>query len=163
MITESFITKADLERWLLPEIRKDDYFKLMQQLWKPLIEKNFSFVVKSAKNNAILSVALNFDARDEPEVQIDSKLYIVFDFLEFLEQPIRDGQLPKGKNKIFHTFMMATSDDLGPADNVMLMKFMEKKCLDIAKKNSFSGILTTNTSPLTQVSKSFMHIVCTLA
>lgn len=37
----------------------------------------------------IIGTALNFDARDEPEVNVTSKLIIVFDFLEFVEGPIR--------------------------------------------------------------------------
>ncbi|XP_003425501.1 dimodular nonribosomal peptide synthase isoform X1 [Nasonia vitripennis] len=149
MITESFITKADLERWLLPDINKEDYTVLMEQLWVPLLEKNFSFVLKSP-NNELVSVALNFDARDEPEVVIHSKLNIIFDFLEHIEQPVREQQLPKGKNKIFHTFMMATGNELAASENVIVMRLMEQHCLEVAKKNNFAGILTTNTSPLTQ-------------
>ncbi|KAL7294817.1 hypothetical protein TKK_0011746 [Trichogramma kaykai] len=150
MITESFITKADLERWLLPNIKHEDYNVLMQELWVPLVEKNLSFIIKSTKDNKMLSVALNFDARDEPEVHIDSKLSIIFDFLESIEAPVREGKLPQGKGQIFHTFMMATSNDLSPAENVIMMRLMEEKCLEVAKKNNFAGILTTNTSPLTQ-------------
>lgn len=122
-------------------------------MWKPLVDKRFSFVIKSSSNEKILSVALNFDARDEPDIKINSKLSVVFDFLEFLEGPVRDTRLPQGKNKIFHSFMMATDILLSSATNVILMRIMEQKCLEIAKQNKFFGILTTNTSPLTQVSK----------
>lgn len=121
-------------------------------MWNPLIDKNLSFVIKSSINDKILSVALNFDARDEPDVNIKSKLKIIFDFLEYLEKPIRDNQLPPGKNKVFHSFMMATDVELSAADNVLLMRLMEQKCLEIAKERKFCGIFTTNTSPLTQVS-----------
>lgn len=154
MITDSFFTKADLERWLLPHIQKEDYSDLMKVLWHPLVEKNLSFVLKTPENK-ILSVSLNFDARDEPEVNIESQLSVIFDFLEYLEKPIREFQLPEGKNVIFHTFMMATNNDQDASENVILMKLMEQKCLEIAKKKKFCGILTTNTSPLTQVS---LHI-----
>ena len=151
MITESFFTKADLERWLIPAIKKGDYFDLMQDLWPPLVEKNLSFILRRASDNKIISVALNFDAWDEPEVEVRSKLGIIFDFLEYLEAPVREEQLPKGKNQIFHTFMMATHNELNAAENVILMRLMEQKCLEIATKRKFAGILTTNTSPLTQV------------
>ncbi|XP_058810434.1 beta-alanyl-bioamine nonribosomal peptide synthetase ebony [Phymastichus coffea] len=149
MITESFFTKADLERWLIPDVKKEHYFDLMQILWDSLVEKNLSFVLKSS-DNIILSVSLNFDARDEPEIVIESKLSIVFDFLEYLEKPIRETRLPRGKNTIFHTFMMATKNDLDASENIILMRMMEQKCLEIAKSKNFLGILTTNTSPLTQ-------------
>ncbi|KAJ8666541.1 hypothetical protein QAD02_008203, partial [Eretmocerus hayati] len=150
MITDSFLKKADLERWLIPEIKEADYRDLMQQLWDPLVEKNYSFVLKNIATGQILSVALNFDAYDEPALQIGSKLAIIFDFLEYLEGPIRESHLPKGRNKIFHTFMMATNEQLSMAENVLMMKIMEQKCIEIAKGRKFLGILTTNTSPLTQ-------------
>lgn len=150
MITESFFSKADLEHWILPLIQRSDYSELMTKLWEPLVEKGFSFVIKT-KENEIVGVALNFDARDEPEVAIDSKLSIIFDFLEYLEGPIRDNVLPKGKNKILHSFMMATKDRMSPVENVILMKVMEEQCLQLARRKKFAGIFTTNTSPLTQV------------
>lgn len=52
------------------------------------MEKALSFVVYD-NNDKIIAVSLNFDARDEPEVPLNSKLVIVFEFLEFLEGPIR--------------------------------------------------------------------------
>ena len=125
----------------------------MEKLWDSLIEKGYCFVVKSSKDraeNKVLAVSLNFDARDEPEVTIDSKLTVIFEFLESLEGPIRDGQLPKGLGQIFHTFMMGTNNQLTPAENVIIMKIMEDECLRLAKSRGFAGIFTTNTSPLTQ-------------
>lgn len=152
MITESFYSKADLEQWILSDILRSDYSELMQKIWEPLVEKNFSFVIKSAEDDRILSVALNFDARDEPEVVIESKLTVIFEFLEYLEGPIRETRLPKGQGKIFHSFMMATDKDLSAGENVILMREMEEQCLNVARRKGFAGIFTTNTSPLTQVS-----------
>ncbi|XP_012260082.2 mycosubtilin synthase subunit C [Athalia rosae] len=149
MITDSFYSKADLEQWLMPDVTREDYTDLMDKLWEPLVEKRLSFVVKSTDGEA-LSVALNFDARDEPEIHITSKLTIVFDFLEYLEGPIRDGQLPKGKGQILHCFMMGTSSNLNAAENVILMRQMEEHVLRVARQKGFAGIFTTNTSPLTQ-------------
>lgn len=47
-----------------------------------------SFVVKNETGLAV-ACALTFDVHDEPPVEISSKLSIVFDFLEFIEGPIR--------------------------------------------------------------------------
>lgn len=151
IITESFYSKADLEQWLMPGIEKDDYRLMMEILWGPLVEKNLSFAVKSARDGRTIGVGLNFDLWDEPELILDSKLTIVFDFLEFLEAPIRERKLPKGKGQIVHNFMMSTSSDLNPAENVIMMKEMEVYCLQLAKRKEYAGIFTTNTSPLTQV------------
>lgn len=150
IITESFYSKADLEQWLMPDITREDYRTMMESLWKPLVEKNLSFTTKSVKDGRMIGVGLNFDLWDEPEVVLDSKLMIVFEFLEYLEAPIRERKLPKGKGEIIHNFMMTTSSDLNPAENVIVMQAMEEYCLRLAKRKEYAGIFTTNTSPLTQ-------------
>ncbi|CAH1976278.1 unnamed protein product [Acanthoscelides obtectus] len=149
MITLSFYHKADLEQWILSELSEADYRELIDAIWEPLLEKNLSFVVKS-ETGKIVGVALNFDARDEPEVEIKSKLTVIFEFLEAIEGPIRDNQLPPGKGVVLHAFMMATHSSLSPKENVAVMQFMEDEVLKLARERNFTGILTTNTSPLTQ-------------
>ncbi|XP_059218754.1 beta-alanyl-bioamine nonribosomal peptide synthetase ebony isoform X1 [Stomoxys calcitrans] len=150
IIVDSFYGKADLEQWLKPDILRTDYSDLLSDIWNDLVEKDLSFVVKDKNTNRIIGTALNFDARNEPEVEVKSKLIIVFEFLEFVEGPIRDTYLPKGLNKILHSFMMGTHVDLNPQENIACMHFMEYEVLKVAKNKEFAGILTTNTSPLTQ-------------
>lgn len=135
----------------MPDITRADYRELMEVMWNPLVEAGLSFVMKSAKTGKTIGVSLNFDLWDEPELILNSKLTIVFDFLEYLEGPIRDYKLPKGKGKIIHNSMMATSTDLSPAENVLAMRQMEEYCLQLTKQKKYVGIFTTNTSPLTQV------------
>ncbi|KAI4461100.1 ebony [Holotrichia oblita] len=149
MITTSFYEKADLEQWLMPNIYVEDYRELVDAIWEPLVDKRLSLIVR-AKNGDIHGVALNFDARDEPEVEIKSQLNIVFEFLESIEGPVRDNILPPGKGKVLHSFMMATRSTLTPAENVSIMNFMEDEVLKLAIERQFAGIFTTNTSPLTQ-------------
>nr|CAD7434172.1 unnamed protein product [Timema monikensis] len=149
MITTSFYQKADLERWLMPDIRMEDYTELMDSMWEPLLEKNLSFVVQTQQGETV-GVALNFDANDEPPVEINSKLEIVFTFLEHLECPIRENQLPQGKGQVLHGLMMATHSSMSPQQNVEVIHFMEEEMLRIARKGGFAGVFTTNTSPLTQ-------------
>ncbi|KAH0808989.1 hypothetical protein GEV33_013801 [Tenebrio molitor] len=149
IITTSFYQKADLEQWLMPDILESDYDELIDALWEPLVEKGLSFVTKS-DSGKIISVGLNFDARDEPDVQITSKLTVIFDFLESVEGPVRDERLPAGKGKILHSFMMGTHSSLSPKENVAVMQFMEDEVLRLATERHFEGIFTTNTSPLTQ-------------
>lgn len=62
----------------------------------------------------------------------------------------RDNQLPEGINQILHSFMMATSQDLNAKENIAVMNFMENEVLKLAHRKNFAGILTTNSSPLTQ-------------
>lgn len=88
IITTSFFEKADLEQYIKDEILRTDYADILQDIWQVLVEKDLSFVIKD-NNGRSVGVALNFDAHDEPEVQVNSKLIVVFEFLEFLEGPIR--------------------------------------------------------------------------
>lgn len=123
----------------------------MEAMWDSLVEKNLSFVMKSAQSGKTIGVTFSFDLWDEPEVRLKSKLMIIFDFLEYLEKPIREYKLPKGKGQIIHNFMMATNSDLTSAENVLVMRQMEEYCLQFAKRKGYRGIFTANTSPLTQV------------
>jgi len=151
MITDSFLRKADLERWLRPGVRGVDYADVLDSIWTPLLDAGLSFVVLDASGKPA-AVALSFDAHDEPPVELrpGNLLGIVFDFLEFLEGPVRDQQLPGGRGSILHSFMMATAASLTPQENVFAMSLMEREVLRIARRDGFHGVLTTNTSPLTQ-------------
>lgn len=135
----------------MPDITRADYRELMEAMWQPLVEKGLSFAMKSAQTDKMIGVALNFDLWDEPELVLSSKLMVVFDFLEYLEGPIREYKLPKGKGQIIHNSMMTTSSELNAAENVLIMRQMEEYCLELAKRKKYAGIFTTNTSPLTQV------------
>ncbi|XP_058061317.1 beta-alanyl-bioamine nonribosomal peptide synthetase ebony [Anopheles bellator] len=149
IITSSFFEKADLEQWLKPQIFETDYRDILEDIWPVLIEKGLSFIVKDHTGRSV-GVSLNFDARDEPEVTVTSKLLIVFEFLEFVEGPIRDTKLPTGTNQILHSFMMGTCAELSAQENIEAMHFMESEVLELAHRRHFAGIFTTNTNPLTQ-------------
>lgn len=84
----SFMEKAELEQQLKPHIKYSDYVELLEQIWEPLVEKEFSFVIKD-DTNRIIGVALNFDVNDEPEPTVDGPLAVIFEFLEFVEIPIK--------------------------------------------------------------------------
>lgn len=88
IITKSFYEKADLEQYIKDEIFETDYADIIEMIWETLVEKELSFIIKDLNGRSV-GVALSFDARDEPEVQVNSKLVVVFEFLEFLEGPIR--------------------------------------------------------------------------
>ncbi|XP_059608973.1 beta-alanyl-bioamine nonribosomal peptide synthetase ebony isoform X2 [Phlebotomus argentipes] len=149
IITSSFYEKADLEQWLKPNILRTDYADILELIWDALVEKDLSFVVVNEQKQAV-GVALNFDARDEPEVAVENLLIIVFEFLEFVEGPIRENKLPPGKNVILHSFMMGTHEELNAQENIVLIQFMEEEVIKVAKRKKFTGVFTTNTSPLTQ-------------
>lgn len=88
IITTSFYEKADIEQYIKDDILRTDYADILEMIWEVLVEKDLSFIIQDM-NGKTLGVALNFDAHDEPEVQVNSKLIVVFEFLEFLEGPIR--------------------------------------------------------------------------
>ncbi|KAL9694360.1 hypothetical protein quinque_013645 [Culex quinquefasciatus] len=149
ILTYSFYEKADLERWIKPLIKEQDYRDILEDIWDVLIEKQLSFVIKDRSGKSV-GVSLNFDAYDEPEPELTNNLVIIFEFLEYVEKPIREEKLPQGINQILHSFMMGTCADLSAQENIEAMHFMESEVLKIATRRHFTGILTTNTSPLTQ-------------
>lgn len=84
------IGNADLERWLISDIDKEDYSDVLDQMWDDLIDQNLSFVaIIEDGDKTPMGVALNLDARDEPELRFHSKLEIIFQFVEDIEAPIR--------------------------------------------------------------------------
>lgn len=88
IITTSFYEKADIEQYIKDDILRTDYADILEQIWEVLVSKDLSFIIKDSYGRSV-GVALNFDAYDEPEVQVNSKLIVVFEFLEYLEGPIR--------------------------------------------------------------------------
>lgn len=80
--------KAELEQQLKPNINYNDYVDLLELIWNALVEKGYSFIIKD-ENSRTIGVALNFDANDEPEVDISGPLSIIFEFLDFIEVPIK--------------------------------------------------------------------------
>jgi hypothetical protein len=72
----------------------------------------------------------------------------------------REKQLPQGKGKVLHSFMMATHPSLNYQQNVEVMHFMEAEVLKMAHSKGFGGIFTTNTNPLTQVCVDTLWYFC---
>lgn len=150
IIADSFCEKGDLEQCIQPRIERGDYIELLDVLWVHLVEKGLSFAVKSAETGEYVGASLSFDVRDEPPVEITSRLNIIFGFLEFLEGPIRETKLPQGKGKILHGFMMGTHKKLDAKENIEVMQFMEEEEVRLARRRGFESIFTSNSSPLTQ-------------
>lgn len=55
--------------------------------------------------------------------------------------------------------MMGTDDLLNAAQNIQVVTCMESEILRIAEQKGFTGVLTTNTNPLTQVSVSILSAI----
>lgn len=90
MIVSSFYEKADLEHWLKPEIKENDYKDLLEDTWDVLVNKGLSFMVND-KNGKPIAIALNVDVRDEADItiQAENALVIIFEFLEHVEGAVR--------------------------------------------------------------------------
>ncbi|XP_047512420.1 mycosubtilin synthase subunit C [Pieris napi] len=149
MIVSSFYEKAELEQFLLHEINTRDYAHCVSACWEPLLEAGLSVVLEDSSGSPV-AVALNFDARAEPDIELVGGLAKIMTFLEYVESSVRDTMLPEGKGAILHSFMMATASSLSGADNVAAIQALEVATMKIARERRFLGIFTTNTSPLTQ-------------
>lgn len=149
MIVASFCEKAELEQFLRNEIKPADYTDLINATWTELLAVRLSVVLRDSTGTPV-AVALNFDVRDEPDIELDGGLAKIMSFLEFVEGPVRDSMLPQGKGMILHSFMMATAAHLSTQDNVSAIRALEHATIRLARDRGFAGVFTTNTSPLTQ-------------
>ncbi|KAJ2940472.1 hypothetical protein O0L34_g6402 [Tuta absoluta] len=149
MIVSSFYEKAELEQFLKHEIEVGDYADVINACWDALLQAQLSVVLKDV-NGTPVAVALNFDARDEPEIELTGGLAKIMGFLEYVEGSVRDTMLPEGKGAILHSFMMATDASLSARDNVSAIRALEHATARVARERRFQGVFTTNTSPLTQ-------------
>ncbi|XP_017786492.1 PREDICTED: tyrocidine synthase 3-like [Nicrophorus vespilloides] len=150
IVSTSFYQKGDLEQWLKPNIYESEYSKLIGKVWAQLVEKNLSFAAISTVTGKVVGVSLNFDAHDEPEWEKTSKLVLIFELFKTIEGSVRNNKLLTGKGNVLHSFLMTTSLSLSSKENVAVMTYMEDQVNIVAKNKKFNGILTTNTSPLTQ-------------
>ncbi|XP_069163773.1 beta-alanyl-bioamine nonribosomal peptide synthetase ebony isoform X2 [Procambarus clarkii] len=148
LVSESFTTKGDLEMWLRPE--PWEYVELINTVYDHLVEKELSFVLTRRGSDEVVGCALNLDFRDEPPMEgLSHNLEYILTILDVCETPART-KLPEEIGTVLHGFMMGTLLELGPAENVELIKIMEEENLKLATKKGFKAIVTTNTSPLTQ-------------
>lgn len=88
MVTSSFYHKAELERYIIDQISDADYVELVDAMYEPMLNSNLSFLAKTGSGK-IVGVAINFDAWDEPEIEIHSKLSVIWEFLDFVEIPVK--------------------------------------------------------------------------
>ena len=75
----------------------------------------------------------------------------VVEFLDAIEEPLKDKHLPKENGKFIYTSLLGTAPGLSTAENVQLAIFMEQENIRIAKLKGFQGIFTTNANRLTQL------------
>lgn len=87
-MTQSFCEKADLENWLKPHFKYSDYGDIFEAIFEILVEQSISFVILDDQDR-MMGAALNMDAHSEPQFEITNVLAKVFEFLEYVEGPIR--------------------------------------------------------------------------
>lgn len=88
LIVTSFLDKSELEKQVKPNVYCNDYIELLDTIWDSLVQRAYSFIVRDEKNR-IIGVTLNFDAHDELKVPLVGGLRVIFDFVDFLESPIK--------------------------------------------------------------------------
>lgn len=86
LLSASFFNKADLDKFI-PGLKIEHYYEILGAIWETAIKKGLSFMVKTEKGD-LLGVSLNFDAEDEPELQVNNPLEITMEFLGSIETPV---------------------------------------------------------------------------
>lgn len=125
-----------------PPVEKHHYIQLLDALWAMYINNPISYVVKDAVTNEIIGCQLIMDIADDRPLRLKSNYDYVIEFLEYMEKPIKETILPKGK--IMYGDMHATDLKLSPQENVEISLAMAWKIEDIARENGFIGIFSIN-------------------
>uniref|UniRef100_A0A146KNY6 Mycosubtilin synthase subunit C n=1 Tax=Lygus hesperus TaxID=30085 RepID=A0A146KNY6_LYGHE len=149
IIGDSFCERADVERITACPGVREEFIVLLKSVWPYIVKHGSSIAVLDAKTKEVVGVCLLMNADDEPtEVNLNGQLRYTMEFLDYIEMPIRENVLPKGK--LLHSFMLGTSQDKTSQENIEITEYMEEKVLELAKEQGYIGIFTTNSSPLTQ-------------
>jgi len=149
MISRSFANKGDLTT--LADVTYDNLKEQLVILWASLLESNLSIVI-SNKEGKVIAACLNFDARSEEAAPLcacsafarsmpenaeerrrlrreengDTPLTVV-EFLDAIEEPLKEKHVPQGKGHFIYTSLLGTHKDLSTAENVQVAMFMGKR------------------------------------
>jgi len=74
----------------------------------------------------------------------------VVEFLDAVEEPLKDQYLPEARGKTIYASLLGTAADLSPVDNVKITLYMEMENIRFGKEKGYEGIFTTNANRLTQ-------------
>lgn len=136
MVSRSFAEKGDLTT--LAEVTYDVLMDQLNILWTALLEANLSIVVYNG-NKDLIAACLNFDARSPEaaplcatsafsrnmpsanklnESEDDAVPMSVVEFLDAIEQPLKDKHIPREMGKFIYTSMLGTAKNLRCVDRI---------------------------------------------
>ncbi|KAK9501269.1 hypothetical protein O3M35_012011 [Rhynocoris fuscipes] len=148
VVSESFVNKSPIEKFMNPPVGIHEYKPMLEGIWPSLIKAQMSLVALN-NDGKLLAVSLVFDLDDEPELDLGrTQLSYILEVLDYIEVPVKENVIPEGKR--LHSFMLGTDKTLTAQENIEVTQLLEVKLIEYAKKRGYIGILSTNTSPLTQ-------------
>jgi len=179
MISRSFADKGDLTT--LAAVSYDNLKDQLDFLWDSLLTANLSIVIKKkggkligaclnfdarSEDAAPLCASSAFsrnmtddERKQERELKKQTRDSLntndvpmsVVEFLDAIEEPLKDQHLPNETGKFIYTSLLGTAADLSTAENVQVAIFMEQENIRVAEQKGFLGIFTTNANRLTQL------------
>jgi len=179
MISRSFADKGDLTT--LAAVSYDNLIEQLEHLWESLLTDNLSIVIKNkggtllgacinfdarSEDAAPLCASSAFsrnmtddERKQERELRKRARDAVntndvpmsVVEFLDAIEEPLKDKHLPNERGKFIYTSLLGTAKDLSPVENVQVAIFMEQENIRVAEQKGFLGIFTTNANRLTQL------------
>ncbi|CAG0895335.1 unnamed protein product [Darwinula stevensoni] len=169
VLSRAFATK---EQWI--GCTEKDFNVLLNSMWPSALENDLSFSVRR-HDGRLIAVAFNMDFSEEPDMDPPEALLPVLTMLHSVENPqkfvlasfadsrvslsivvmgwnesFRSLHVPRGKNEVLYSFMMATDESVSKQENVLVMQIMEEEIIRLAKRKGYSAILATNTNALAQ-------------
>ena len=131
-------------------IDRETHAEIMKSSAEFYAETEESFIVFDRKKNEYVAGAYLNNLGTEPPIKTDHYFHHVIDFFDtFHERLVKKVDL--SNLKVLYSFIITTNKNATMEENVLLVKFMEEKIIEIAKKFNYQAILTTNANELTKV------------
>lgn len=160
IVMESFANFNEFDALLhrnRPELKiecKKTWHRLLSECWSTYVENGLSFGVIDLKTGHLVGVSLSNDLAHEVhfDLSIIPMFVPIFELIETGENQLIENLRSKTAlpQRILHNFLSAADSNLEPKHRITVMHFLEQQLLHIAERNHFQGVLTANSSNLTQ-------------
>ncbi|ELT95442.1 hypothetical protein CAPTEDRAFT_130280 [Capitella teleta] len=149
IFTESFIHKEPLD--VLLGVTSEEFEIFAESLYNAAIKDSLSMVVTDSANGEVVAGDFLFNYHSEIAVRHHQSMAPILQLMRDIEDPVRKRLESEGHHNLLYNFCLCVDLNLQHDDQVRLCHLMEGQTLKVAKENGYSGVLTNNTNPVTQV------------
>ena len=155
LLADSFVEKEPL--LVLLGVTKTELMPFAHSLYQESKMTNLSLVVLEKKSQKIVGGDFLFDYFEGVKVQHHESMIPILKLLREFEEPVKERLICHKMERLLFNFCLCVHKDLPHAEQVKICHLIEGVVIEVAKNNGYSGVITNNTNPVTQVSHLFYH------